>query len=305
MLLTVTSSVATVYFDMLATSERVRIAQENLATTEKLLATLNQRFKAGISSQLDVAQQETIVATQRAALAPLQLRLTQNRNALAILLGRMPESMPPSQQEFAAIALPDVPAGVPSQLLQRRPDVLKAEAELISAHADLNAARAAFFPSISLTGAANVASSALGDLFQSGGQLLSFSGSITQSIFSGGNLSGQLEVSHAREDELTQNYRKAVLNAFGDVEDALAAVHRAAEEESAQAVADKSARTALELSQKQFNAGLIDLTTLLNTQRSLLATSDAYMQSKLKRLQAIVGLYQALGGGWEGSHATL
>jgi NodT family efflux transporter outer membrane factor (OMF) lipoprotein len=297
-LLTVTASVANLYFDTLATAERIAIAEQNLAASEKLLAALNRRFAAGVNSKLDLAQQENITATQRAALPTLQLRLTQNRNALAVLLGKMPESMQRLQTNVSAITLPTIPQGIPSELLQRRPDVQAAEANLISAHADINAARAAFFPSLSLTSGANVVNSSLGNLFNPAGQLLTVSGNLLQPIFAGGALEGTLDLSEARADERTQLYQKAILSAFADVENALAAVTRASETEAAQKQAEQSAREAFDLTQRQFEGGIIDITTVLNTQRSLFTASDAYIQSKLARLQALVDAYKALGGGW-------
>ena len=298
-LLTVTASTANLYFDTLATIERIAIAEQNLAASQKLLDILNRRLAQGVSSKLDVVQQENLVATQRAVIPSLQLQLTQNRNALAVLLGKMPESMPELQSHFDAIALPDIPVGVPSELLQRRPDIQSAEANLISAHADINAARAAFFPSLSLTAGANVASNNLNTLFNPAGQLITIGGTLLQPIFEGGALQGQLDLNEARADERTQNYQKAILNAFADVENTLAAVHRTTEIETTQAEAEKHARTAFELTQQQFDNGIIDISTVLNTQRSLFAASDTYMQSKLARLQALVGVYKALGGGWQ------
>ena len=297
-LLTITASLANLYFDTLATSERIEITEKNIAASEKLLDALNRRFAQGVSSKLEVVQQQNVAATLRASLPPLQLRLTQNRDALAVLLGKMPESMPELESHFDAIVLPDVPPGVPSELLQRRPDVQSAEANLISAHADINAARAAFFPSVSLTAGANVASSSLGTLFNPAGQLITVGGNLLQPIFEGGALEGKLDLNEARADERTQQYQKAVLSAFADVEDALAAVRHTSESEAAQAEAEQSARTAFDLTQQQFDGGTVDITTVLNTQRSLFAASDAHMQSKLARLQALVGVYKALGGGW-------
>ncbi|OYW13663.1 MAG: hypothetical protein B7X02_01630, partial [Rhodospirillales bacterium 12-54-5] len=297
-LLTVTSSVATTYFDWLAAAQRVKIAQENLAVAEKLLDALNRRFEQGLVSKLEVAQQQNVVETQRAAIPPLQLTATKDRDALAILLGRLPESLPEPTANFATIAEPDAPGGLPSELLARRPDVQAAEADLRSAHADINAARAAFFPSISLTAGANVASSALDNLFNPGSQLLNYGAGLTQPIFEGGALTGQLEYSHAREEELTANYHKAIVSAFADVEDALATLHRATEQDAAQANAETAAREAFTLSQQQFDGGIVDITSVLNTQRSLFSATDARVQTRLARLSATVGLYRALGGGW-------
>jgi multidrug efflux system outer membrane protein len=297
--LTVTSSVANVYFDMLATRERLAVAKDNLTAAQQLLDALNRRFAQGVVSRLDVAQQESVVAQQTATVPPLELQLSQDRDALAILLGRLPESVDAPQVKLAAVAVPVVPVGLPSELLQRRPDVQFAESNLISAHANINAARAAFFPDITLTAASGYQSNALDSLFKPGGLLLSFGGDLVQPIFEGGLLTGQLELSKGREEELAQDYHKAIISAFSDVEDSLAGVRRSAEEEQAQAAAERTAREAFTLTQQQFSGGTIDITTVLNTQRTLFAASDAYLQAKLSHLQAMVGLYRALGGGWK------
>ena len=300
--LTVTSSVATVYFDLLATSERLAIAKENLANAQQLLDALNRRFAQGLISKLDVAQQESIVAQQSASIPLLELTWSKDRDALAILLGRLPESMTLPEEKFAAIASPTVPEGIPSELLQRRPDVQFAEANLIAAHADINAARAAFFPAISLTATGGYQSSALSSLFNPGGLLVTLGSDLVQPIFENGLLSGALDFSKAREEELTQAYHKAIVSAFSDVEDALAAVHRNAEEVAAQTQAEQSAQEAFALSQQQFKGGTVDITSVLNTQRTLFSAADANLQAKLAYLQSIAGLYKALGGGWQKSH---
>lgn len=297
--LTVTASVANTYFDILATQARLDVARKNLTAAEELLAAIQRRFEQGMVSRLDVVQQENTAAVQRATIAPLELRLTQDRNALAILLARLPESMPDIEGDWQALNLPEFVQGIPSELLTRRPDVQVAEANLIAAHADINAARAAFFPSISLSLGTDFASSTLSKLLSPASQLITLGESAVQPIFQGGTLSGQLGIAKARQEELLSNYHKVVVNAFADVENALANVRRSAEAETAQAEAEQSARIAFVLSQRQLRGGTVDITTVLNTQRSYFAATDAYVQARLARLQAMVGLYQALGGGWK------
>lgn len=297
--LTVTSSVANTYFDWLATNERIRIAQQNLEAAQKLLDALNRQFNAGLVSRLDLVQQQNLVDTQQAAIPPLQLRAAQDRNALAILLGRLPEALTPPSANFDSITLPNVPAGLPSELLARRPDVQTAEANLRSAHADINQARAAFFPSISLTGGLNYASTALSKALSPGSGLLSYSADLAQPIFNNGALSGQLEYSHAREEELLADYHKSIVSAFADTEDALAALTYNKAQDNAQAAAEASAQQAYTLSQRQFEGGIVDITSVLNTQRSLFSASDARLQTRLAYLNAVVGVYNALGGGWK------
>ncbi len=300
--LTVLSGVADTYFSVVSLRDRLEIGHADLAAAESLLADIRKRQGQGLATALDVAQQETLVETQRASLPPLELQLRQNKDALAILLGMMPESPDLTKEgdkNIAGIIAPEVGPGLPSELLMRRPDVQSAEASLASANADITVARAAFFPSIALTADAGYASALLGNLFKPGSMLYSLGASIAQPIFHGGALSGQLEFSKARYDELLADYRKAAVSAFSDTEDALASAARTGEQEKAEMNAGKAAHDAFLMSQRQFDGGLVDIMTVLNTQRSWFSAQDALIQAKLAHLQATVGLYKALGGGWE------
>ena len=302
--LTTLSSVANMYFDILGTKERLRVAHENLTNAEQLLSTIHKRYKAGITTALDTAQQESVVATQRATIPPLEQHLQQDIDAQAILLSKLPEAVELPADNLKDIALPTIVSGLSSELLQRRPDVQNAEAQLESAHANIIAARAAFFPSISLTASGGYQSAALANLFRPDSMLWSLGSSLTQPIFEGGLLRGQLDLQKARYDELLANYRKTVIAAFSDVEDALVGVKQTAAEEAAQQVAVTAARNAYKLTQQQLTGGIIDITTVLNTQRTLFAAEDALVQSKLSHLQAVVSLYRALGGGWKADTST-
>ena len=297
--LSVISSVANVYFDLLATNERLAIANENLSNANDLLEALKKREKEGIANALDVAQQESVVASENAAIAPLILHQTQDRNALAVLVGVLPETLPPPKEKLNDLTAPTVPAGLPSGLLARRPDVAEAESSLIAAHANINQARAAFFPSISLTGETGYASTALHSLFNPGSVLTSFGASLVQPIFKGGLLVGGLELSQGQYEELAHTYQKTVLSAFADTENSLAGVKQNAAERDAQQQAAQTAKKAYDLSQRQFRGGIIDITTVLNTQRTLFSANDSYAQAKLGHLQAIASLYTSLGGGWK------
>jgi multidrug efflux system outer membrane protein len=302
--LTTISSVANSYFDTLATQERLTIAKSNLENAQKLLDTFQKRFTQGVATALDVAQQQSVVDTQRAAIPPLELRLKQDLDARAILLGKLPEAMTAPEEKLADIAVPAIVAGLPSELLQRRPDVQNAEAQLISANANITVARAQFFPSIQLTASAGYASPALSQLFRPDSMLFALAGSATQPIFEGGLLEGQLELAHAKYDELLQDYHKSVLSAFSDVEDSLSAVEQDEVEEKAQSEAVVNAQKAYDLSLQQLGGGIVDITSVLNTQRTLFSAQDAYAQARLAHLQAMVGLYNALGGGWNSSAAA-
>jgi NodT family efflux transporter outer membrane factor (OMF) lipoprotein len=192
-----------------------------------------------------------------------------------------------------------VSAGIPSELLSRRPDVAEAEAQLVAANANVAAAHAAFLPSLQLTAAGGVASTALSHLLSPQGTLFAWAASITQSIFEGGELRGEYQKSQARYDELVQLYRKAAVSAFVDVEDALTATSHFAEEESRQQRATAAAQRAYDISLAQLRAGTIDLVTVLTAQNALFSAEDALVTAKLAQLQAEVSLYKALGGGWQ------
>jgi NodT family efflux transporter outer membrane factor (OMF) lipoprotein len=200
---------------------------------------------------------------------------------------------------MAALAGPQVNPGLPSELLARRPDVAEAEANLVAANANIRAARAAFFPSIALTGSAGFASLALSSLVGSSTHVFALGGSLTQPIFEGGALQGQYDFTQARYDELTASYRKAVLSALGNVEDALVAVRQTAEQARRQETAAATARHAHDIAQAQLKSGVVSILTVLNTETAMFAAEDALVQARFARLQALVSLYAALGGGWD------
>lgn len=298
--LTITSSIATSYFDILAFEERLTVAQNNLKAANELLDAIKRRYTEGLVSQLDVAQQENFVAVQQAALPALVLQLRQSRNALAILVGKLPEDLTfTTDKKIADLSIPQVAAGLPSELLTRRPDIKTSEMQLAAAHADIVAARAAFFPSIALTGDAGYQTAALSQLFRPESMLWSIGSSLMQPIFEGGLLTGQLEYRKARYDELLSNYRKTIISAFSDVENALTAVAQYKRQEQSQLEAMQSAKLAFELSKRQFDAGITDITTVLNTQRAWFSAQDGFIQARLSSVESIVGLYKALGGGWQ------
>lgn len=294
----VLASTADTYFQILTLQERLRIARENLDIAMRVLKAIQARISVGTATALDLAQQESVVATERVAIPPLQEQLEQTRNALAILLGRLPESLKVEGSDPSAIRIPAVGPGLPSELLTRRPDVRQAEAQLQAADADVRVARAAMFPSITLTARGGFESNALKTLFDPASELYNIAAALTQPIFEGYSLEGQLQAQRGRYVELLQDYRKAVLSAFEDVENALVAVRQTTQQEKLQADAVAIARRAYTISEAQLRAGTVDLLTVLDTQRSLFQANDALAQARLARLQAYVALFQALGGGW-------
>ena len=297
--LSIDSSVALTYFQVLALHDQIGIATNDLESAERLLKILQARVAAGVSSALDVAQQEAAVATANARIPPLEAQLQQSTDALALLTGGLPETLDVPDGSLADLSAPPISAGIPSELLARRPDVAEAEAQLIAANANVAAAHAAFLPSMQLTAEGGVVSTALTHLLSPQSTLFALAAGITQSIFDGGQLRGQYQQSQARYDELVQLYRKAAVSAFVDVEDALAGARHFAEEESRQQRATAAAQRAYHISVAQLRAGTIDLVTVLTAQNALFSAEDALVQARLAQLQAEVSLYKALGGGWQ------
>jgi outer membrane protein, multidrug efflux system len=296
--LTTMASVADAYFLVLEAQDRIRVNTQNVASSERILKLIQDRFNNGTAAALDVAQQASVVAIQRAALPPLIQQRDQNRAALALLVRRAPEQVVVRGGGMYRLGIPRVNPGLPSDLLARRPDVREAEAKLAAANANVGAARAAFFPTIQLTGQGGFSSAALRTLFGPGASFFSVAASVTQPIFDGGTLLGQLDLQKGSREELMQDYRKAVVSAFTDVEKALVAVEQLTRQEQLQRDAVAQSQKAFDLSEERLQGGTIDLTTLLTTEQTLFAQQDTLAQVRLTRLEAVVSLFQALGGGW-------
>jgi outer membrane protein, multidrug efflux system len=296
--LTVVTGVASTYFQALELRERLSIAQRHLASAEAILNGLRLQQKAGIGNALDVAQQETAVATLYASIPPLEQQFRQSVHALAILIGKTPETVDVAGGTLAELAQPAVQPGLPSELLARRPDVAEAEAQLVAANADIGRARSAFFPSIELTGSTGFESPALSGLLSHGNAVYAIAAGLIQPIFQGGALEGQSALAKARYAELLADYHKTVITAFANVEDALVALRQTGEQGERQRQAAATARRAYEMAQAQLRAGTINVLTLLNTESALFAAEDAMAQVRLSHLQALIGLFNALGGGW-------
>jgi NodT family efflux transporter outer membrane factor (OMF) lipoprotein len=297
--LTTLTSVANAYFQVLTSQDRLRTAEGNIASASRILEAIRQRFKAGTATDLDVAQQESVLANQRALVPPLRQTLALNVNALATLVSRPPESIRVTGGSLDRIAAPRVAPGLPSELLTQRPDIRRQEAQLASATANVGNARAQFFPSIQLTGQGGYQSSSLVSLFQPHAAFFSMVGSLTQPIFDGGRILGNFEFTKARQDELLQIYRKTVVQSFADVDNALTSIRETTIRLRLQREVVASSRRAFQLAEQQLRAGTADIVTVLNTQLTLFQAEDLLWQAKLARLLAIVSLYQALGGGWE------
>jgi NodT family efflux transporter outer membrane factor (OMF) lipoprotein len=302
--LTVMTAVATSYFQSIELRERLAVAQRNLDAAMYILKGLQLQRSVGIATALDVAQQETTVATLSASIPSLEQQLHQAVHALAVLLGRAPESLESPRGSMAALSGPGIGPGLPSELLARRPDVAEAEANLVAANANIRAARAAFFPSIELTGSAGFASVALASAISSQSHVFAMGAGLTQPIFQGGALEGRYEFTQARYDELVAGYRKAVLSALGNVEDSLAAVRQTGEQTRRQETAAATARRAHDIALAQLKSGVVSILTVLNTETAMFSAEDALVQARFARLQALIALFNALGGGWHAEQTS-
>ena len=297
--LSLMASVATTYFTALSLRDRVEVATNNLANARETLRGLQFEQQVGTATALDVAQQQSLVDTEDAAVPALRAQLSHTLAALAILVGTTPDQLQLGQTTLEGVTAPPVVTGLPAGLLTRRPDVASAEAQLVAANANVRAARAAFLPTIQLTASGGVQSSALSTLLLPGSRIFDIGAGITQPIFEGGQLAGAYAQSKGRYRELLADYHKAVISAFGNTQDSLTQVHETAEQELRQDRATQTARRAYDFSQQQFHAGTINILTVLTTETALLTAQDTQAQVRLAHLTALVSLYQALGGGWD------
>jgi NodT family efflux transporter outer membrane factor (OMF) lipoprotein len=296
--LTLVAGVASAYFQVLSLRARLVVAHENLAIAERVYKVVDARTRYGAVSPLDLARQQAAVLAQRAAIPPLELQERQTLYALAILLGMQPEGFDAAASSVTDVLVPRIAPGIPAALLVRRPDLASAEAQLAAANADVAAARAALLPSISLTGSAGLASDVLLNFLSAPTAALAIGASLLQPIFDGGRLRAQVDVAASRERELLETYRKFILAALSDVESALAAGSRSVDQEILQEQVLVQARRALKLAEIRYREGADDLLTVLDAQRTLFQAEDQLAQIRLSRLQASVGLFKALGGGW-------
>ncbi len=295
--LTAVTSVATTWFQALALQDRLDVAQRNLHDAEEILHAIQARLEAGTASQLDVEQQAALAAGIRATIPDLRSQMEQQINGLGILTGQPPEAITARPGTLNTLSLPDVAPGLPSDLLARRPDVAYAEASLASARANIAAARAAMFPKVELTATGGWQAFTLGTLFGPGSLFAQAAIGATQTIFDNGALQAAVDQSRGRADELLADYRKSIVQAFTDVENALTAYRYATEQETLQRDAVATAQRAADIARAQLLAGVSDIVTALQAQTTLFTDLDTLAQVRLARFTALVNLYKALGGG--------
>ena len=293
------SEVATAYLTLLADQQLLQLTEETLATQLKSFDLINSSYSRGIGSQLDVAQARTSVETARASRAQYIRQLAQDRNALELLVGAPASDLAPGSVPFLDMTdfMADVPVGLPSQVLLRRPDIREAEFTLKAANANIGAARAAFYPSISLTASAGTSSTSLSNLFSGGSGAWSFVPSISVPIFDYGNNEANLQSATVDQKIAVADYEKAIQTAFREVADALAARGTLGDQVKAQEALVTATQESYDLSNARYSQGIDDYLSVLDSQRSLFSAQQTLINDRLLRLQNLVTLYQVVGGG--------
>jgi multidrug efflux system outer membrane protein len=296
--ITLISQVASTYFQLRALDEQVQISRRTVQSREKSLDLTRVRFNngQGIASELDIRQAETLLYTAQATLADEERQVVLTEDELNSLLGRNPVRIPRERPMTEPQVSQEIPAGLPSDLLLRRPDIRAAEQQLIAANANIGAARAAYFPTISLTAALGLESIELRDLFDAGAShTWSFAPRLLQPIFNGGRIRGGVEVARGARDEALAEYQRSIQNAFREVEDALVSVQKISEQRTAQEKTVGAERSRLELSNLRYESGVASYSDVLDAERSLFAAELTLAQLRSSRLSAIAQVYRALG----------
>ncbi|MGF6608327.1 multidrug efflux system outer membrane protein [Paraburkholderia sp. WSM4175] len=293
------SQVANQYMTVLELDDLLKVTQNTLKTAQESYRITKLQFDNGTGSELDLRQAETVVETASADLQTQTRLRAQADNALVLLIGEplpadLPGGLPMNDQSL----LTDIPAGLPSDLLTRRPDIIEAEENLLAANANIGAARAAFFPKVTLTGSAGTLSPTLGGLFKPGSAAWSFAPSITLPIFEGGQNMANLDLANIEKNVQIATYEKAIQTAFREVADGLAA-RGTYDEQIAALERDVAAeQRRLDLSTLRYTNGVDSYLSVLTAQTSLYVAQQALVTARMERLQNLVTLYQALGGGW-------
>ena len=295
--LTLLSNVADRYAQTLAARQRRQIAELNLANARNVLGLVQTRYDAGSATALELAQQKSLVASQQRQLPLIQQIAEESQITLAALLGQPVQALDLGAENFQTLQWPTIGAAMPSQLLSRRPDIAKAEAQLAAAQADVTVARAAMLPAVTL--GATVGSDAYKAMEILRSPYYTLTAGLVGPIFNNGRLSAERDKARARQDELLQTYRGTIINGFADVEKNLSSITRLDQQRQWQSEELQQAQTAFQIAESRYQAGAEDLLTVLETQRTLYTAQDLNVQLRLSRLQASIALYKALGGGWK------
>ena len=297
---TLVANVAAAYFQLRELDLELEISQNALTSRKESLELTKTLEEHGINSILDVRQAEQLVYTAGASIADLQRRIGQQEDLLSTLLGNNPGPITPRGKELIDQPhAPTVPAGLPSALLERRPDIRQTEELLVAANARIGVARAAYFPDISLTAQTGFLSSSLTGLFSGPAGLWSFAGTITQPIFEGGTLRSNVRLAEAQQQEAVLTYQQTIQGAFRDVSDALIAYQQNQEFRAQEELLARAAEDAAQLSGKRYEAGTTNYLEVLTNETNYLSADIGLAQARLNELLALVQIYKALGGGWQ------
>jgi multidrug efflux system outer membrane protein len=295
--LTLVSAVASTYITLCTVDTQIDIARRTLKSREGALRIFDARYRRGAISELQLAQSRAEHAISLASIPPLELRQAQLENALSVLIGRNPGPIARGKP-LEALALPEVPESLPSEILERRPDIRQAELDLIAANARIGAARALYYPNISLTGLFGSASNALDTLFTKPTELYSYGAGIAAPVFTGGGIAGQVRIAEARQAQVLLAYQRAIRNAFLEVEDALIAGTKSRASLAAQEQRLAAMRDYARLANLRFDNGYSGYLEVLDAERGLFSAELDYTRAKSDTYFALVDLYKTMGGGW-------
>jgi multidrug efflux system outer membrane protein len=296
---TLVSDVATAYLDLLQLDYSLEISYRTYnARTQSLSLTIS-RQQGGVSAQQDVAQAKILVHTAEATIADIQRQREQQENALSILLARNPGSIQRGPGLLSQEVRTEVPAGLPSSLLERRPDIRSAEQQLVAANANIGQAKAAFFPTVSLTGIYGYQTVALSDMFSGPARMWQFGPSVTLPLFTGGRLRANLKITKAQYDEALYVYQQTVQNAFREVSDSLIAYQRNREFRLRLEERTQANREAADLATVRYQGGVTSYLEVIYNEQELFSAELALAQARLNELLSVVSLYRSLGGGWQ------
>jgi multidrug efflux system outer membrane protein len=293
------SDVATAYFQLRSLDLQLEISRRTLASREDSLKLTQRLANGGATSMLDVRQAEQLVSTAAETIPDLERQIEQQENFLSTLLGNNPGPIARGMKLTEQPHAPDVPAGLPSSLLERRPDIRESEAQLIAANAQIGVAKAAYFPQINLTATAGYQSTALTNLFTGPAGLWNFGGSLVQPIFTGGRIRSNVKLTEARKQELVLTYQQAIQEAFRGVSDSLVEYHKDREFREFQQQLAFSAQDAAHLSEMRYRGGAASYLEVLTNETNYFSAELGLAQAQSNELVALVRIYRNLGGGWQ------
>lgn len=296
-ILSLVGSVAGSYVNLRDLDRQLEIAKETAKSRGDSLELFRLRFEGGFTSEVEYVQVKSQYEEAMATIPAIEKAITQQENALSVLLGRNPGPISRGKT-IDQLALPSVPAGLPSELLSRRPDILQAEQSLVAANARIGVAKAAYYPSISLTGFFGSASTDLSDLFTGPAKVWSYSVPISVPIFTAGRIAGSVQAAEAIQRQALAGYRQAIQTAFREVDDALVDQARTREQLATQSSQVQTLQKYLELAQLRFDEGYTSYLEVLDAERSLFNAQLTYTQNQGVLFQALINLYKAMGGGW-------